>query len=141
MLKLFISLCLWVGLFSIASAQNRKHDLAYLAAIDSAQIERQPTKKPLRAIQKYNPIYWFFNGSLTVYQKVISPQFSANCLFELSCSRFSRAAIQEYGIVKGLALTADRLSRCNRISATTINPFRLNEAGKVIDTPSMYKHD
>ncbi|MFN8357800.1 MAG: membrane protein insertion efficiency factor YidD [Spirosomataceae bacterium] len=139
--KLFISLCLILGLFLTASAQNRMQDLNYLAAIDSAPLADAPPKKSLKAVQKYNPVYWFLNGSLTVYQKVISPQFSANCLFELSCSRFSRVAIQEYGIFKGMALTADRLSRCNRISATTINPFRLNEAGKVIDIPSMYKND
>ncbi len=87
----------------------------------------------------FHPISFVLNGTLTFYQKVISPQFSANCLYELSCSRFSREAIRMYGPLKGIALSADRLARCNRISGTTINPFRVNEQGKVIDSPQMYK--
>jgi uncharacterized protein len=123
------------------NAQNKTVNLQYILAsdVDSAQIS--PVKIPQKGIQKYNPLFWFLNGSLTVYQKVISPQFSAICLYEQSCSRFSRASIQEYGLLKGVALTADRLSRCNRISATSINPFRITEAGKVIDSPKMYKNE
>ncbi len=116
-------------------SQSLKTDLAYLIQNDSSAKFSVQKQKP----KTFNPILLFLNGSLKVYQKVISPQFSANCLYELSCSRFSQSAIQEYGIVKGLALTADRLARCNRISGTTINPFRVNEQGKVIDSPKMYK--
>lgn len=78
-------------------------------------------------------------GSLKFYKKNISQQISAECLYEISCSTFSQMALKEYGMLKGIALTADRLARCNRISGTTINDFRLNENGKVIDTPTMYK--
>lgn len=116
-------------------SQSLKTDLTYLIQKDSSSKLSVQIQKP----KTFNPILLFLNGSLKVYQKVISPQFSANCLYELSCSRFSQSAIQEYGIVKGLALTADRLARCNRISGTTINPFRVNEQGKVIDSPKMYK--
>lgn len=125
---------------SVSLAQNTSTDLAYLVQKDSSATTT--IKAPKRSLLiRFNPLYLFLNGSLVVYQKVISPQFSANCLFELSCSRFSQAAIQEYGFLKGLALTADRLARCNRISATTINPFRVNQQGKVIDSPKMYKSD
>lgn len=120
-----------------AKAQSLQADLNYLMHQDSSTKISVPKQKP----KTFNPIFLFLNGSLIVYQKVISPQFSANCLFELSCSRFSQSAIQEYGIIKGLALTADRLARCNRISGATINPFRVNEKGKVIDSPKMYKFE
>lgn len=133
--------CLFFLLYASASfAQNTNADFAYLAQKDSSTfiIPKTPKRSLLKRL---NPLYLFLNGSLVVYQKVISPQFSANCLFEQSCSRFSQAAIQEYGFLKGLALTADRLARCNRISATTINPFRVNQQGKVIDSPTMYKFD
>ena len=89
---------------------------------------------------RYNPVYWLLNGALTGYQKVISPQISADCLYELSCSRFSRVAIQEFGVFKGIALTADRISRCNRVAATSIELLRINmQTGKVVDTPAMYR--
>jgi len=100
----------------------------------------QPKKSKPKAFLRYNPAYWLLNGALTGYQKVVSPQISADCLYELSCSRFSRAAIQEFGIFKGVALTADRLSRCNRVAATSIELIRINlQTGRVVDTPHMYR--
>lgn len=124
-----------------SKGQNLKTDLGYLTQSDSSATKAINKGKKASVLKRFNPILLLMNGSLKGYQKVISPQFSANCLYELSCSRFSQAAIQEYGIVKGLALTADRLARCNRISASTINPYRVNEKGKVIDSPNMYKLD
>ncbi len=140
--KYLNKLCyLFLLLYTSASfSQNINADFAYLAQKDSSVVIVPKTPKR-SLLKRLNPLYLFLNGSLVVYQKVISPQFSANCLFEQSCSRFSQAAIQEYGFLKGLALTADRLARCNRISATTINPFRVNQQGKVIDSPTMYKFD
>lgn len=134
--SLFIFFCI----FS-CKGQSLKTDLGYLTQLDTSVTKTVIQGKKASVLKRYNPILLLLNGSLKGYQKVISPQFSANCLYELSCSRFSQAAIQEYGIVKGLALTADRLARCNRISASTINPYRVNEKGKVIDSPNMYKLD
>ena len=117
-------------------------DLELLAESGSAPtVKFGQTKKPTpKAFLRYNPVYWLLNGALTGYQKVISPQISADCLYELSCSRFSRSAIQEFGIFKGVALTADRLSRCNRVAATSIELLRINpQTGRVVDVPIMYR--
>ncbi|AEI49368.1 protein of unknown function DUF37 [Runella slithyformis DSM 19594] len=100
----------------------------------------QPKKAKPQTFLRINPVYWLLNGALTGYQKVISPQISAECLYELSCSRFSRVAIQEFGVIKGIALSADRISRCNRVAATSIEFIRISPlTGRVIDTPSMYR--
>ncbi len=117
-------------------------DLDLLAESGSAPTVKfgQPGKSKPKAFLRFNPVYWMLNGALTGYQKVISPQISAECLYELSCSRFSRAAIQEFGIFKGIALSADRISRCNRVAATSIEMIRISpQTGRVIDTPSMYR--
>ena len=133
---------IFIGLFLVGSlsaeAQSLAKDLAYLNQKDSLTLLAETQTVSSRP-KRFNPILLLMNGSLKVYQQVISPQFSATCLYELSCSRFSQAAIKEFGAVKGLALSADRLARCNRISASTINPFRITQAGKVIDFPKMYK--
>lgn len=123
-------------------AHSQVSDLELLAESGSAPIVQfgQGKKPKPIAFLRFNPVYWLLNGSLTGYQKIISPQISADCLYELSCSRFSRAAIQEFGIVKGIALTADRLSRCNRVAATSIELLRINmQTGRVMDLPAMYR--
>ena len=87
---------------------------------------------------KYNPVSLFFGGSLFFYQKVISPQIMAGCAFDPSCSNFSKQCIKIYGMPKGLALSADRLTRCTRLSSIDFHPVLFNDNGKVNDLPSFY---
>jgi uncharacterized protein len=75
-------------------------------------------------IEKINPIGLLAGGSLYIYQNVLSKHISADCLFTPSCSEFSRQAIKEYGLLKGIILTADRLNRCNRIAAQDLRYYK-----------------
>lgn len=73
------------------------------------------------------------------YRTTISEQISADCAFDLSCSQFSAAAIDRFGLVKGLLLTGDRLTRCHLfVGQETVPVLFNNRTGKVIDEPSMY---
>lgn len=88
---------------------------------------------------KYNPVTLVPGGLMFLYQKVISPQIFADCLYELSCSKFSVKAIQHFGIIKGIGLSADRLTRCNQFAGEDIDPIRINqETGKVTDDLNWY---
>lgn len=61
-----------------------------------------------------------FIMSISIYQKIISPlltQFLGikqgyGCRYSQSCSEFSKRAIQKYGIIKGLKLSALRILSC-----------------------------
>ncbi len=139
-----IAICC-IGLWWITSggiySQNLQQDLLLLANAkqDTASTQVQKPKKSIGdAVKQYNPISLTLNGLLTMYQKVISPQISADCLYHTSCSRFSRKALGRFGVIKGAFLSADRLSRCNRVSATTLHPLRFNEEGKVTDPIEWY---
>lgn len=75
-----------------------------------------------------------------IYQNAVSPQFSAGCLYHPSCSDFSKQLINEYGLFKGVFCTADRLTRCNRISALSIRPFEFDsKTGKISESTNYYK--
>lgn len=88
-------------------------------------------------VVKYNPVNLAFGGLLFLYQNTLSQQFSAACLYNPSCSEFSKQSISEYGLLKGLFLSADRAMRCNRIAATGIHPLRI-ENNKVADPVGFY---
>ncbi len=88
---------------------------------------------------KYNPLSMVFGSSLFFYQKVISPQIVMGCAFDVSCSSFSKGCIKHYGVIKGVALSADRLTRCTRLSSIDFHPVLFNEQGKVNDLPEYYK--
>lgn len=95
--------------------------------------------KESHAFIKYNPITSIPGGLMFLYQKVISPQIFADCLYEISCSKFSVQVIRRYGLIKGISLSADRLSRCNQFAGEDINPVRINpESNRVIDNVEWY---
>lgn len=79
---------------------------------------------------KYNPLAITLGGALYIYQNSISYQFSATCLCHPSCSEYSKQAIAEFGIFKGVFLSADRITRCNKVAAIDIHPLTINEKTK-----------
>jgi putative component of membrane protein insertase Oxa1/YidC/SpoIIIJ protein YidD len=91
-------------------------------------------------ILRYNPVSLLFSGLMYSYQKWISPQISSDCLYSPSCSEYSKLLFHEYGFFKGMFTSADRLMRCDRISATTINPISVDDKdGKVHEDVSRYR--
>jgi putative membrane protein insertion efficiency factor len=56
------------------------------------------------------------SAPIRFYRAVISPLMPPACRFEPSCSVYALEALRVHGPVKGLWLTARRLSRCHPIS-------------------------
>ncbi len=97
-------------------------------------------KDQAKTFKNSNPVSMFYGGSLYVYQNFVSQHFSANCLYTPSCSDFSKQAVKEFGLIKGTLLSFDRLSRCNRIAATDLNPAEIDkEKHRFNDPVKMYK--
>jgi len=64
---------------------------------------------------------------------------STKCTYEISCSNFSKGAIKEYGLIKGIALSADRLMRCTPLAAIDIHKIDIDiENQKIKDNLSQY---
>jgi putative membrane protein insertion efficiency factor len=56
------------------------------------------------------------------YQSAVSPVLGNNCKFEPSCSDYSAQAIEHYGIIRGVPMTAWRIARCNPFSKGGYDP-------------------
>jgi putative membrane protein insertion efficiency factor len=54
-----------------------------------------------------------FLGAIDLYRKYVSPISGPRCGFYPSCSAFGRRAVSEYGVLRGVMMTGDRLTRCN----------------------------
>ena len=89
-------------------------------------------------IARYNPVSFGFGGMMFVYQKFLSPQFASDCPYDNSCSNCSKLAIQRFGLFKGIALSADRLTRCNEFVNYDITLANFNKMNKLIDSLSFY---
>jgi len=91
-------------------------------------------------IAQYNPVSLVLKGALLGYQKLVSEQLARSCPYEITCSNFSKQAIQEFGVFKGVFISADRILRCNRIGLLDVSPLSINPAtGAIIDSPNMYR--
>ena len=53
---------------------------------------------------------------IVLYRRVISPALPRRCKYEPTCSAYAVQAIRELGVIRGSALAAWRLLRCNPFS-------------------------
>lgn len=56
------------------------------------------------------------------YQYAISPWLGRSCRYYPSCSSYSIEAIQTHGLLKGVALGAWRILRCNPWGGSGVDP-------------------
>ena len=131
----FCVFCLSVFIFVSPAFASEATDLAFIRKINP-----MTTAKP-QAVVRFNPqetseLKLAATGLIRLYQKFISSQDSPTCSFSPSCSRFGMACIQEYGVLRGVLLTADRLIRCN--GSQSRHYHKDSVTGKYIDPVSDY---
>ena len=112
----FCVFCLSVVIFVSPVFASEATDLAFIRKVNP-QINSMTAPKPQEVV-RFNPqetseLKLAATGLIRLYQKFISSQDGPSCGFSPSCSRFGMACIQEYGVFRGILLTADRLIRCN----------------------------
>jgi putative membrane protein insertion efficiency factor len=61
-------------------------------------------------------------GTIRLYKRFISPVLPPGCRFQPTCSEFGYEAIERHGVIKGIALTAWRLLRCNPFNRGGYDP-------------------
>ena len=61
---------------------------------------------------------------LRFYKVVLSPLLPSACRYYPSCSEYMRQAVEKYGPVRGLWMSAKRLARCHPFHAGGLDPVR-----------------
>ncbi|MCR5846985.1 MAG: membrane protein insertion efficiency factor YidD [Lachnospiraceae bacterium] len=59
---------------------------------------------------------------INLYRKYLSPLKSTRCPYYPCCSQYGLEAIQKHGAIKGSALAAWRICRCNPFSKGGYDP-------------------
>jgi len=64
---------------------------------------------------------------LAIYRRAISPMlqalFGPACRFEPTCSEYAHHAIREHGVIRGGAMAASRIARCNPFGGHGFDPL------------------
>jgi putative membrane protein insertion efficiency factor len=135
----------FVSLTSFGQKIDLKADLLLTNTVMKQQVSHSEKrfyifKNQPKTFKNSNPISLIYGGALYVYQNFVSQHFSASCLYDPSCSDFSKQAVKEYGLFKGGLLSFDRLSRCNRIAATDLDLGTINKKShRFSDSIKRYK--
>lgn len=146
MSKIMIVVLLFFSSLYYSKSQEIKSDLELIAS--EHKKENHYKKRQVHFVTsgaeqfwvKYNPVVLLAGSMLYVYQKAISQHFYATCYYRPSCSEFSRLLINEYGLVKGVAFSADRLMRCNKIAATDFEVHEIDpHTHKIHESLDIYK--
>ena len=134
-LVLFSVSCLVAVFFVSPAFSDEAADLAFIRKVNP--MTRPKPKESIR----FNPkdtseLKIVATGLIRLYQKFISSQDGPTCNFRPTCSHFGMACIQEYGVARGILLTADRLLRCN--GSQSQHYHKDSVTGKYIDPVSDY---
>lgn len=89
--------------------------------------------------RKADPLYMISHMANDAYKSIISEQLSSGCGFTPSCSPFSAGAMKRFPFIKGIALTGDRLMRCNGETEENMPLYFSNPVdASIIDLPEYY---
>ena len=61
-------------------------------------------------------------ASFRAYKRLLSPILPQACRFHPTCSEYAAQAVEVHGVLKGSALAAGRLVRCNPWSVGGFDP-------------------
>lgn len=135
---LFYFACLFLLLGQSQVPADEAADLMFILQVNP--ISNEETHETHETIhfnpQESSELKLVATGLIRLYQIFISNQDGPTCSFSPSCSRFGMACIQEYGVLRGVLLAADRLLRCNGSQADHYHKDPYTE--KYIDPISDY---
>jgi uncharacterized protein len=61
---------------------------------------------------------------IRIYKRFISPILPGSCRFYPTCSQYAIDAVQKYGTIKGAAMAAYRIMRCNPFNRGGYDPVK-----------------
>lgn len=116
------------------------NDIVLLKAAPVADDTASNQHGPLEPENEVSDVRILSRSLIRLYQKFVSSQQHNVCVFTPSCSHFGMESVERFGFVKGVLLTADRLTRCNTFVSQGGYGFD-PVTGKFIDSIAIYCTD
>jgi putative component of membrane protein insertase Oxa1/YidC/SpoIIIJ protein YidD len=82
---------------------------------------------------RLNPVHYVAAALLYVYQNLLSEQFGSDCMFETSCSEFTKRSISEKGLIRGTLEGFNQISECQRGTLFEHPRVAVNPEKKIIN--------
>lgn len=143
-LFLLIALMVSVGARSQTEIGFDKKDLQLIRStnhVDSTYCQKPTAYGIVHGKRTVSPFYHLYSSAYYSYERFLSPLFQHRCMHEPTCIEYNKSLLEEFGLLEGTFLIADRLMRCNRIAlADKNNRHHIIEGnGKYIETTDRYR--
>ncbi|MGQ9609272.1 MAG: membrane protein insertion efficiency factor YidD [bacterium] len=132
----FLIIFFQIAVYALPSDHNIS-ELDFIISSNSLFSETKQKKSDFYKQNIFKPKNLFI-GMIRFYQIFISTQDIPVCNFTPSCSQFGIESIQEFGIIRGILMTSDRLQRCNGMSTSRYQIDHVT--GKLIDPVKLYSN-
>jgi putative membrane protein insertion efficiency factor len=107
--------------------------LGFITRCNPVPERRKSAPAPDPAFRRTSELSLAGEALVRLYQSFISPMDAPSCPFSPTCSEYAKRAVSQYGLVAGVAMAADRFTRCNGFS-TQVYP-RESGTQRLLDPP------
>ncbi len=139
-MKFLILLLTFVFFFGSSIAQDSsKSNLNQLVTANFySEYKVLPKRKVLSLknkgfISKINPVTYLSAGLLFVYQRTLSEQIQAECMYQTSCSSYTKLQMEQNGF-RGFLLGFHQLNNCVASAIDDYPSCMISNENKVINT-------
>jgi putative component of membrane protein insertase Oxa1/YidC/SpoIIIJ protein YidD len=83
------------------------------------------------ALAKWNPLGYISAGMMFLYQRVLSEQIQANCMYQITCSEYAKKQIEKKGLLLGMLDGCNQLTNCFMGVQYQYPKYMLSSEGKI----------
>lgn len=105
--------------------------------VEAAAVERERGIARRLLSASASAARFVLTAPILLYSRFVSPALPRRCKYEPTCSAYALDALRRYGALRGLALAAWRLLRCNPFSDGGYDPV---EAQRLFKRPPRHGH-
>ncbi len=82
---------------------------------------------------RLNIIKWVSSKTLYFYQNSLSEQIQAECMYEISCSQYTKKMIEKRGLILGVFLGFHQLNNCHPGALKDYPTFKITSEDKILN--------
>ena len=121
---------------SPAQVNSDVHSLLIESTFHEYKISEPDPPRPVfihkkGSIAKISPLHYISSGLLFFYQTILSEQIQADCNYEISCSNYTKAGIEKFGLLKGVLGGFDQLTNCSVLILYDVPRYKISPRSKV----------
>lgn len=113
---------------------QEKSDSISTILFNEFQYKKEQKRTKMQLKSKFNIFSYSVRELMHFYQNTLSEQIQADCIYEISCSQFTKKMIEKKGIIIGTLVGFHQLNNCQPNSVHDYPSHKISHKNKIINT-------